>query len=85
DLPAHAGGYERTDLVFEGLDTAATVTLGGVELIWTVGLVMAGYALGSSIPNVDHYLLPIVAVVVVVSLLPLVLEVLRSRRHAKAG
>ncbi|MEV4560526.1 glycoside hydrolase family 2 protein [Kitasatospora sp. NPDC049285] len=32
DLPAHAGGYERTDLVFEGLDTAATVTLGGVEL-----------------------------------------------------
>ncbi|MEU9132239.1 DedA family protein [Kitasatospora sp. NPDC048540] len=53
-------------------------------LAWTVGLVMAGYALGSSIPNVDHYLLPIVAVVVVVSLLPLVLEMLRSRRQAKA-
>ncbi|GJF35161.1 membrane protein [Kitasatospora sp. NE20-6] len=65
---------------------ARTFTLWQVVggLAWTVGLVMAGYALGSSIPNVDRYLLPIVAVVVVVSLLPLVLEVLRSRRQASA-
>jgi membrane-associated protein len=55
-------------------------------LIWTVGLVLAGYALGSSIPNVDRYLLPMVALVVVISLIPLVLEVLRSRsRHAAEG
>ncbi|GGV35488.1 membrane protein [Kitasatospora herbaricolor] len=53
-------------------------------LLWTFGLVLAGYALGSSVPNVDHYLLPIVAVVVAVSLLPLVLELLRSRRQAGA-
>ncbi|GAA2087430.1 DedA family protein [Kitasatospora saccharophila] len=53
-------------------------------LVWTVGLVLAGYALGSSIPNVDHYLLPIVALVVLVSLLPLALELLRSRRRAGA-
>ncbi|MFJ1757190.1 glycoside hydrolase family 2 protein [Kitasatospora sp. NPDC088134] len=32
DLPAHGSGHERTDLVFDGLDTAATVTLGGTEL-----------------------------------------------------
>ncbi|MFI6157167.1 DedA family protein [Kitasatospora sp. NPDC051170] len=56
--------------------------LGG--LVWTFGLVLAGYALGSSVPNVDHYLLPIVALVVVVSLLPLALELLRSRRRAGA-
>ncbi|MFF4956182.1 DedA family protein [Streptomyces sp. NPDC001222] len=49
-------------------------------LVWTVGLVLGGYALGSSIPNVDHYLLPLVGVVVAVSLLPLVPEVLRARR-----
>ncbi|WP_405015120.1 DedA family protein [Kitasatospora sp. NBC_01539] len=53
-------------------------------LVWTFGLVLAGYALGSSVPNVDRYLLPIVAVVVAVSLLPLVLELLRSRRRARA-
>jgi membrane-associated protein len=48
--------------------------------VWTVGLVLGGYALGSSVPNVDRYLLPMVAVIVVISLLPLVIEVIRSRR-----
>ncbi|MFF4491213.1 DedA family protein [Streptomyces sp. NPDC001544] len=53
-------------------------------LVWSVGLTLAGYALGSSIPNVDHYLLPLVALIVVVSVLPLAAEVLRSRRAAGA-
>ena len=44
-------------------------------LVWSVGLTLAGYALGSSIPNVDRYLLPMVALIVVVSLVPLVAEV----------
>ncbi|MFF8942042.1 DedA family protein [Streptomyces sp. NPDC014864] len=57
--------------------------LGG--LVWSVGLVLAGYALGSSIPNVDKYLLPVIALIVIVSLIPLAVEVLRSRRAAKAG
>ncbi|MFD6491318.1 DedA family protein [Streptomyces sp. NPDC060188] len=52
-------------------------------LVWSMGLVLAGYALGSSVPNVDRYLLPIVAVIVVVSLIPLACEVVRSRRAAK--
>ncbi|MFD5544565.1 DedA family protein [Streptomyces sp. NPDC127079] len=52
-------------------------------LVWSLGLTLAGYALGSSIPNVDRYLLPIIAVIVAVSLIPLVAEVLRSRRAAR--
>ena len=52
-------------------------------LVWTAGLVLAGYALGSSVPNVDRYLLPIVALVVIVSLIPLALEVWRSRARAR--
>ncbi|WP_406457858.1 DedA family protein [Streptomyces sp. NBC_00876] len=52
-------------------------------LVWTVGLVLAGYALGASVPNVDRYLLPIIALIVAVSLLPLAAELLRSRRAAK--
>ncbi|MGX1669694.1 DedA family protein [Streptomyces sp. NPDC055400] len=52
-------------------------------LVWTVGLVLAGYGLGSSVPNVDRYLLPIVALVVIVSLIPLVLEVGRSRARSR--
>jgi membrane-associated protein len=49
-------------------------------LLWSLGLVLAGYALGSSVPNVDRYLLPMVAVIVALSLVPLVAEVYRSRR-----
>ncbi|MFF0147723.1 membrane-associated protein [Amycolatopsis sulphurea] len=51
--------------------------LGG--LLWTAGVPLAGYALGSSVPNIDTYLLPIIAVVVLVSLSPLVLEIVRAR------
>ncbi|MFF0217603.1 DedA family protein [Streptomyces vinaceus] len=52
-------------------------------LLWTVGLVLAGYALGSSIPSVDAYLLPIVGLIVAISLLPVAIELLRSRRSGK--
>ncbi|GHJ42583.1 DedA family protein [Streptomyces sp. TS71-3] len=54
-------------------------------LVWSVGLVLAGYGLGSSVPNVDRYLLPVVVLIVVLSLLPLGAEVLRSRRRAQEG
>ncbi|MEU6405173.1 DedA family protein [Streptomyces sp. NPDC046985] len=53
-------------------------------LVWTIGLILAGYALGSSVPNVDRYLLPLVALILLASLLPVALEVLRGRRTAKA-
>lgn len=55
---------------------------GGV--VWSIGLTLAGYGLGSSIPDIDKYLLPVIALIVVVSLIPLAAEVLRSRRAAKA-
>ncbi|GAB2915931.1 DedA family protein [Rhodococcus aerolatus] len=48
-------------------------------LVWSLGVTLAGYVLGSRIPNVDRYLLPIIAVIVVVSLVPVALEVSRSR------
>ncbi|MGK5641885.1 DedA family protein [Streptomyces sp. URMC 126] len=54
-------------------------------LLWTAGLVLAGYALGSVVPDVDRYLLPLVAAVVALSLLPLAVELLRGRRRAGAG
>ncbi|MEV5986286.1 DedA family protein [Streptomyces sp. NPDC052051] len=52
-------------------------------LVWSLGLTLAGYALGSSVPNVDRYLLPLVAVIVAVSLIPLAAELLRTRRAAR--
>lgn len=52
-------------------------------LVWTVGIVLAGYTLGSTIPGVDRYLLPLIAVIVVLSLLPLAVEALRARRSRR--
>ncbi|MFH8842389.1 DedA family protein [Streptomyces sp. NPDC017868] len=57
--------------------------LGG--LLWTVGLVLAGYGLGASVPNVDRYLLPVIAVIVALSLVPVALELTRSRRARRPG
>jgi len=49
-------------------------------LLWSCGVSLAGFFLGSVIPNVDKYLLPIILVIIVVSLLPTVSELLKSRR-----
>ena len=52
-------------------------------LVWTVGVVLSGYWLGSHMHNVDHYLLPIVAVIILFSLTPIGVELIRSRRASK--
>jgi membrane-associated protein len=55
--------------------------LGG--LLWSLGLTLAGLALGSRIPNVARSLLPIVAVIAVVSRVPVGVEVLRGRSRCR--
>ncbi|WP_129305132.1 DedA family protein [Streptomyces sp. L2] len=64
---------------------ARTFTLWQVTggLVWSLGVTLAGYVLGSSVPNIDTYLLPVIALIVFVSLLPVALELLRSRKAAK--
>jgi membrane-associated protein len=47
-------------------------------LAWAIGVTLAGYGLGSRIPGIDRYLLPIIAVVVILSLLPVLLELRRA-------
>ena len=49
-------------------------------LLWTLGVTVAGYLLGKQIPDVDRYLLPIIAVIVAVSLIPVALELAKTRR-----
>jgi membrane-associated protein len=52
-------------------------------LLWAVGISVAGYFLGEHVKNVDRYLLPIVAVIVLVSLIPPVLEYRKHRRNQR--
>jgi membrane-associated protein len=49
---------------------------GGV--LWAIGVTIAGYFLGKTIPSVDKYLLPIIVVILVVSLAPSALHVWRE-------
>jgi membrane-associated protein len=49
-------------------------------VVWTIGVLMIGYAVGHTVHNIDRYVLPVVAVVVIVSFLPILRELRRSRR-----
>lgn len=51
------------------------------SLLWAVGLPLAGYYLGRLIPDVDRYLLPIIAAIIVISLLPSFFHLRRTRRE----
>jgi membrane-associated protein len=53
-------------------------------LIWSVGVTLLGYGLGSTISNVEAYLLPIIAVIVVLSFVPILIELVREKRSASA-
>jgi membrane-associated protein len=54
-------------------------------LVWSVGITLAGYELGSRISNIDHYLLPVIAIIVAVSLIPVALELWRHRRARRGA
>jgi membrane-associated protein len=51
--------------------------------LWAVGLTLLGYFLGRLIPNVDKYLLPIIALIILLSVAPSVIHVLRSKHDRK--
>jgi membrane-associated protein len=52
--------------------------LGG--LLWAVGVTSLGYALGETVPSIDKYLLPVIGLIILLSLIPVMLEIRRSRR-----
>ena len=56
--------------------------LGG--LLWAVGVTLLGYVLGETVPDIDKYLLPAIAVIVFLSVLPVGIELLRARRRSRA-
>lgn len=54
--------------------------LGG--MIWVGTMILGGYSLGRSIPNIGKYIHFVIAAVALVSILPAVIGVLKSRRPA---
>lgn len=47
--------------------------------LWACGMPLLGYFLGRSIPNVDRYLLPIIALIIFLSVLPTIVHVVRDQ------
>lgn len=61
----HYGHFQRYNVV------------GG--LLWSLGVPLLGYLLGGLIPNLDHYVLLVIGVVVLLSLIPVLLEWRKQR------
>jgi membrane-associated protein len=76
--PILAGVAEMKYMVFLAYNIAGAA-------IWAVGLTVLGYFLGTRIPDIDKYLLPIVLVIIVVSVLPGVYHLYRDRQEMKRG
>ncbi|QQG42604.1 MAG: VTT domain-containing protein [Candidatus Giovannonibacteria bacterium] len=51
--------------------------------LWALGITWLGYFLGATIPGVDKYLIPIILVIIVVSILPTLIHILRNRNYAQ--
>lgn len=59
-------------------------------ILWTDGVLIIGRALAQQIWNaigdkIDHYILPVVALIILISLLPIFIEILRERKAKKNG
>lgn len=49
-------------------------------LLWSSGMLLLGYFLGNIIPDVDHYLIPIIGIIIFLSLLPPMIEVYKHKK-----
>jgi membrane-associated protein len=59
-------------------------------VLWTDGILIIGRLLAQQIydtigDKIDHYILPVVFLIVLISLLPILIEILRERRAKKKG
>src|SRR3989338_3849563 len=48
--------------------------------LWAICIPFAGFFLGNAIPGVDKYLLPIIAVIIIASIIPSVLHIIKERK-----
>jgi membrane-associated protein len=51
----------------------------GGGFVWAVGMSVAGYFLGASVPNADKYVLQIVAFIIIISVAPAVWHLLKDK------
>jgi membrane-associated protein len=50
---------------------------------WATLMLLAGYLLGNTIPNIDRYMLPLVALIIIISVIPAIIELIKARKHVE--
>lgn len=55
--------------------------IGGIA--WVAGLLLSGYFLGNAIPGVDRYIIPIVAIIIFISILPLLIHIIKNKEYKR--
>ncbi|MCX6730201.1 MAG: VTT domain-containing protein [Candidatus Portnoybacteria bacterium] len=48
--------------------------------LWTLGVSLLGFFLGKVIPNIDKYLLPIILLIIIISVSPNIIHLIRARK-----
>lgn len=69
-IVAGVGGMEYKKFIVSNI-------LGGA--IWTIGITVLGFWLGTFVPSVDQYLWPIILLIIFVSFIPVIREYLKAR------
>jgi membrane-associated protein len=52
-------------------------------IFWVGSMVLGGFFLGRSIPNISQRIHYVIAVVIVLSILPAIISILRAKRHPR--
>lgn len=71
---AGVGQMKYRDFIFYNI-------LGG--FVWSFGMILSGYFLGSVIPHIDTYILPIILLIILISFLPVVFQYIKQRKLSK--
>jgi membrane-associated protein len=54
-------------------------------IFWVGAMILGGYSLGRSVPNIGQRIHYVIAVVIVLSVLPAVISILRTRQKLASG
>ncbi len=50
--------------------------------LWGAGITLLGYFLGKTIPGIDHYLYPIIALIIFISALPVIIQWWKAKKQS---
>ena len=50
--------------------------------LWGAGITLLGYFLGKTIPGIDHYLYPIIALIIFISALPIIIQWWKAKKQS---